>query len=249
MKAFTLCLAALLCLSLAAEAGEPPIKIVLVGDALCAQKRDDLRPETGWGEKLGGFFKDNVTIVNLGANGSSTKSYRNDGRWSKAIGQIGRGDFVLIQFGHSDEQKDNPKRYTPVEDYAANLSRYVEEIRRKGATPVILTSFVRRKFDKEGNLVDTHGMYPLAARKVASQSDVPLLDMQKESAKFVGNYGQEESKELYMWVSKSDYPHLAKDKKDNVHTSELGAEKFAELVAKAIKKQKIKPLASYLKEH
>ena len=77
--------------------------------------------------------------------------------------------------------------------------------------------------------------------------DVPLLDMQKASAKFVGNYGVEESKELYMWVSKADYPHLSKDQKDNVHTCELGAEKFAELIVKEIKKEKIKPLVSFLK--
>ena len=247
MKTLILCLAAIFYFVSPGATSEPALRIVLVGDASCAQKRDDLRPQTGWGEKLGAFFKDNVTIVNLGANGCSTKSYRTEGRWRKAIEQIGQGDIVFIQFGHSDEQKNNPKRYTPLDDYAKNLTQYVEEIRQKGATPVILTPFVRRKFDAEGNLVDTHGRYPQAARNVASKMDVPLLDMQKASAKFVGNYGVEESKELYMWVSKADYPHLSKDQKDNVHTCELGAEKFAELIVKEIKKEKIKPLVSFLK--
>src|SRR3954447_14967760 len=117
-----------------------PITIFMAGDSTMAIKQPDKRPETGWGEMLGKYFKDGTAkIDNRAMNGRSTKSFISEGRWQAIINDVQKGDYVLIQFGHNDESKDKGERYTPLEDYRNNLTRFVEEVRAKGANPVLLT--------------------------------------------------------------------------------------------------------------
>ena len=42
---------------------------------------------------------------------------------------------------------------------------------------MLMTPVARRKFDKDGKLVDTHGEYPDIVRAVAKEQKVPLIDM------------------------------------------------------------------------
>ena len=224
-----------------------PVTIFLVGDSTCANKTAKARPETGWGEKLGDFFTDKVRIANHAVNGRSTKSFRSEGRWDEMAAQVRKGDFIFIQFGHNDQKLEDPKRGTTPDEYAENLRRYVEEAWDLGANPVILTSVVRRRFDSDGKLIPSLGEYPAAARRVAKEMNVPLIDMEQKTARLVQEYGEEESKKLYMYVSREDYPNLEKDKKDGTHTCELGAVKFAGLVAEGIRELELRPLILYLK--
>jgi lysophospholipase L1-like esterase len=77
------------------------------------------------------------------------------------------GDWLLIQFGHNDQKANWPQTYveaaTTYRDY---LKVYIGEARRRGATPVLVTSMHRRKFDAAGKIVNTHGDYPEAVRDV-----------------------------------------------------------------------------------
>lgn len=82
---------------------------------------------------------------------------------------------MFIQFGHNDEKFQDSTRFTdPFTSYKKNLELFVRETRQKGATPILFTSIVRRKFEN-GLLKDTHGDYPVATRLVASQMNVPLI--------------------------------------------------------------------------
>ena len=82
-------------------------------------------------------------MVNLALNGRSSKSFRDEGAWAKVMAE--KPNFVLIQFGHNDVAGKGPERETdPATSYRANLERYVEEVRAAGATPVLVTSIVRR---------------------------------------------------------------------------------------------------------
>lgn len=225
----------------------PQFKIFLVGASTCANKKDEVRPETGWGEKFQAFFKANVTIDNRALNGRSTKSFRNEGHWDKMMKELKTGDWVFIQFGHNDQKLDRPAVGTTIAEYKENLSRYIDEVRSKGATPVVLTSIVRRAF-KNGELTDTHGEYPDAVIEVANAKKCEYIDMEKKSHDLVVSYGVEKSKQLYFWATKQEFPHLANDKKDNTHFSDYGAQKMAELVIEGVRALKDKSLSLQLKD-
>ncbi len=57
------------------------ITIYLAGDSTMAQKLPGKRPETGWGEMLGKFFRDGKVIIeNHAQNGRSTRTPKGSGR-------------------------------------------------------------------------------------------------------------------------------------------------------------------------
>src|SRR3954469_8631960 len=135
-------------MAVAFSAQNKPITIFMAGDSTMAIKQPDKRPETGWGEMLGQYFKDGIVkIENRAVNGRSTKSFISEGRWQEIIDNLKKGDYVFIQFGHNDESKDKGERYTPPNEYRNNLVRFVGEVKSRGGNPILLTPVMRRKFD------------------------------------------------------------------------------------------------------
>src|SRR4030088_976750 len=99
-----------LCLSVFLQVsafGKEPIIIYLAGDSTMAQKLPEKRPETGWGEALQSFFKeDKVKVENLAQNGRSTKTFIAENRWRDLVSRLKKGDYVFIEFGHNDGAKE-----------------------------------------------------------------------------------------------------------------------------------------------
>ncbi|HJS52773.1 MAG TPA: rhamnogalacturonan acetylesterase [Pyrinomonadaceae bacterium] len=237
----------ILLFSIAAFAQDTPVTIFLAGDSTMAAKLREKRPETGWGEMLGQHFKDGtVRIENRAMNGRSTKTFISEGRWQKIIDDVKKGDFVFVQFGHNDESKDKGERYTPPEDYKKNLIRFVNEVRAKGGTPVLLTPVMRRRFDKDGKFYDTHGEYPGIVHDVARELGAPLIDMHKLSEAVIVKYGVEDSKKLFLQLKPGENANYPKGIEDNTHFSPLGAEEMAKLVVAGIGNAKLN-LRKYLK--
>lgn len=222
--------------------------IFLAGDSTMAPKLAEKRPETGWGEMLGAHFQDGkVRIENRAMNGRSSKTFISEGRWQKIIDDLKKGDFVFVQFGHNDSSKDKGERYTPPEDYKKNLIKFIDEVRSKGGTPVLLTPVMRRRFDKDGKFYDTHGEYPGIVRTVAHEYKTPLIDMHKTSEGVIVNYGVEGSKKLFLQLKPGENTNYPNGVEDNTHFSPLGAEEMAKLAVVAIRENKLK-LAKYLKK-
>src|SRR5215831_13096778 len=162
--------AAALVTSLCAAQGRRPPHVHMAGDSTMADKpTDPPNPEHGWGQLLPKFFKDPAMIVNLAANGRSTRSFITEGRWQKLIDAIQPGDWVIIQFAHNDE-KIFPSAQGEFQD---NLRRFVGDVRAKKANPILATPCARRSFDDSGKLVETHGDYPDAVRAVAQETRTP----------------------------------------------------------------------------
>ena len=166
-----------------AQTPDPPpfkaTKIILVGDSTTAVR-------SGWG---GAFcatrVTSNVACVNLGRGGRSTKTYRAEGSWTLALGEMKAGAFaetyVLIQFGHNDAY-GRAERMTDLKtEFPANLKRYVEEARAAGAVPVLVTPLSRRQF-KDGKLVDDLFPWAQAVRAVAAETGTPLVELNARSA-------------------------------------------------------------------
>jgi len=233
--------------SAAAFAQRSPVTIVLAGDSTMAAKLPDKRPETGWGEMLGGHFKDGaVRVENRAMNGRSTKTFISEGRWQEIIDDLKKGDFVFVQFGHNDESKDKGERYTPPEDYKKNLVRFVEEVRAKGGNPVLMTPVMRRRFDKDGKFYDTHGEYPGIVREVAKELRAPLIDMHRSSEVIIVKYSVEGSRKLFLQLKPGENANYPNGIEDNTHFSPLGAEEMAQLVVDGIRANKLK-LSKYLR--
>lgn len=211
------------------------INVYTIGDSTMANKDTAVYPETGWCQVLDEFFDDQVEVHNYAVNGRSTKSFIDEGRWQTVLDNLKSGDYVFIQFGHNDEKIKDTTRYTePFGSYTDNLTKFVTESREKGAIPVLLTPIVRRKFDKNGKLIDTHDDYPVAVRKLAQKMDVPLIDLQKLTENMVQSMGDEKSKALYLWTAPDR--NFPEGRKDDTHLNVEGARKVAAMATEALKK-------------
>ena len=221
------------------------ITVYTIGDSTMANKKAEVYPETGWGQQFQNYFDSKVRVSNHAVNGRSTKSFIDEGRWKAVCDSLKRGDYVFIQFGHNDEKVDKPAVYTdPETSYRQNLEKYISETRAKGATPVLLTPIVRRKFDESGKLVDTHGKYPGAVREVAANLKVKLIDMQVLTHALISSLGDEPSKKMYLWTAPDlKFPD---GRKDDTHLTVEGAKTFAVLVAEELKKVNL-PLSRHVK--
>ncbi|WP_298493830.1 rhamnogalacturonan acetylesterase [uncultured Algibacter sp.] len=213
------------------EKEQTKVSIYTIGDSTMADKPNpDENPERGWCQLLPKFLNKNVVVKNHAVNGRSTRSFIAEKRWDSVYNQLQKGDYVFIQFGHNDQKIKDPKRYTnPHTAYRNNLIKFIKNTREKNAIPVLFTSIVRRKFNEEGVLVDTHGAYPLEMRLVAQEYNVPLIDLQYLTEQLEENYGVEVSKKLHLHYALNEIAYYPKGKEDNTHLSVLGATEVAKL--------------------
>lgn len=218
-----------------------PVTIFLAGDSTMAAKLPEKRPETGWGERLGQHFKlGTVKVDNRAANGRSTKTFISEGRWQAILTDLKKGDHVFIQFGHNDQSKDKGERYTPPEDFKKNLAGFIDDVRAKGAIPILMTPVVRRRFDKDGKFYDAHGEYPDLTRSVAKDKKAVLIDMQRVTEKLVIEYGVDGSRKLFLQLKPGEDPNYPNGVDDNTHFSPTGAEEVAKLAVSEITKSRLK---------
>lgn len=229
--------AALLILLLAATSFAPPqkkIKIYLIGDSTMSIKSPSAYPETGWGMPFTYFYDSTVVIDNRAKNGRSTRTFISENLWQPVADQLQEGDYVFMQFGHNDEVKEKTDRYTSPADYKKNLTRFITETRNKKAIPVVLTPVARRKFDKDGKVMETHAEYSELVRQVAKELSVPLIDLDAKSQALYQTMGDENSKLLFLQLVPGEHPNYPEGKNDNTHFNELGARKIAQIVLSEI---------------
>jgi DNA sulfur modification protein DndE len=228
-------------------APEKKVTIFLIGDSTMANKPLDENPERGWGQLFPDYMTDEVEIQNHAVNGRSTKSFINEHRWDTVMSRLKPGDYVMIQFGHNDQKVEDSTRSAPAHTlYKENLIRFVNDVRSKGANPVLITPVMRRKFDDAGKFVDQHGDYPGVVKEVATAMNVPLIDLHKSSEALIVKEGIENSKRLFLNIPANHFKNYKGKGEDNTHFSEYGASSMASLVCQSIKDQNL-ALTKYLK--
>lgn len=222
------------------------IKIFIAGDSTASIKEKSKYPETGWGEAFRFFLKKNVELRNYAVNGRSTKSFITDGLLDKISNEISAGDFLLIQFGHNDEKIDDLTRYTdPIWEYPQNLKKYIKVARSKGATPILLTSVSRRKFNNGVFVKKNIGIYPEVMRNVAKEEAVVLIDMNQLMEEKIAEMGDNLSKKLFLHIERGVHDNYPDGIADDTHFSSFGALFTAyQLYLKLLDT----PLSSYLNE-
>lgn len=249
----------------------PALTIFMIGDSTMANKSiANGNLERGWGMVLQGFFTDRVVVDNHAVNGRSSKSFIDEGRWDKVLEKMKKGDYVFIQFGHNDE-KPQPDRHTDVgSTFDANLERFVTETRERGGIPVLFNCVVRRNFQSEAKLgdddeklrnsvyegetnvgdvlIDTHGEYAKAPRRVAERLHVPFVDANAITHNLEQSLGAEKSKDLHLWLLPGQVPSHPKGRQDNTHYSVYGAHVVAGLLVDEIARQ-VPALKKYVRHY
>ncbi|OLY92116.1 rhamnogalacturonan acetylesterase [Cnuella takakiae] len=234
MKKYVLGVAVVLLASAFMLPPKKKIKIFLAGDSTISIKETKAHPETGWGMPFVYFWDSTVTVVNKARNGRSTKTFVTEGIWQSILSEMQEGDYVFIQFGHNDEVKEKVNSYTTPEQYSANLTRFIQEVRDRKGKPVLLTAVSRRKFEG-GKQVETHHDYSILVRNVAKATAVSFIDLDVASQQLYQQVGEEPSRMLFLQLQPGEHPNYPDGKVDNTHFSELGARLVAQIVLKEIR--------------
>lgn len=205
-----------------------------MGDSIMQYNDCKTFPQTGWVQILPLFFPRDTVFLNFARNGRSTKSFISDGRFVEVCNAVQNGDFILIQFGHNDEKIADPSRYTSPEkggEYRKNLAFFVEELRKRGAYPILLTPVARRKFVSENKMEDTHGAYPEAIKETAAELNVPCIDINAFTFKYFEQKGLAATRSFFMSFDANIYDNFPAGKDDNSHLRVDGAFAVSKIAA------------------
>lgn len=223
-----------------------PVRVYIAGDSTASTYVSSLAPRAGWGQALPVFLTSNAVAVNMAQSGASSKSFIDQGRLDRILALINRGDYLLISFGHNDEKREDPARYTePSTTYKSYLSQHIDKSRAKGAIPVLVTSVERRHFGSTGTISPSHGAYPAAMRQLAAAKGVPLIDLTASSTALWNRAGVEGTKKYFMHLPAGQYPNYPDGIQDNTHFQAFGAIEVARLVATALRNQRVLPSADF----
>ncbi|PIB35585.1 GDSL family lipase [Reichenbachiella sp. 5M10] len=245
-----------LVLGLTAAVRQPKtVTVYLIGDSTMADynlyEGDYMTtryPLTGWGQVFQPFFvsdslslvrglisADSVRIDDRARGGRSTRTFFQEGRWRGVYESLQQEDVVLMQFGHNDAAVDKTERYVDVEGYKEFLRLYISQTLAKGAIPVVLTPVARNYPWENEHLENVHGDYPQAAKDVAAEYGVELIDLNQLSMDAFSSKGKVYVTENYfMNLSAGQYGNYPEGKSDNTHFQPEGAQAVAQLVFDAL---------------
>jgi len=210
-------------------------RIVTLGDSTMQFNNHTKFPQTGWPQALVRFLRDDINILNLAKNGRNTKSFIEQGLFSEALKYIDESDLVLIEFGHNDLKIQDPLRHTTAYGtYQDNLRFMVNEIKKKKAEVILLTSITERKFEN-GVLLNTLGEYPQALKSVAAELGVVCIDLFEKTREVVNKEGEEKSKRFYMNFEPGLYDNKLEGSEDDTHLRYDGAFMVANCFYKEMK--------------
>jgi len=230
------------------------VKVYLIGDStmtdysLEADFQTKRYPLTGWGQVFQPFMQrdslikvkqlikaDSVVVDDRAKGGRSTRTFFEEGRWAEVYKALRKNDVVMMQFGHNDASKEKTERYVTIQGYKEYLRLYVNQTRQKGGIPVILTPVARNYPWQEEKLTNVHGEYPQAAKEVANELQVALIDLNQLSMDAFSAKGQAYvSQNYFMNLPAGVYPAYPDGQKDNTHFQPEGAKAVAGLVFRAM---------------
>jgi len=228
-------------LSCALPLADKKTKVWLIGDSTMCTYDASRAPLAGWGMPFVYFFDSSIAIDNRAKGGRSTRTFLSEGKWKPIADSMQPGDYVLMQFGHNDEAKEEryKDRYTTVADYKINLNRFIAETRARQAHPVLITPVTRMRFDKAGNMEETHKEYSAAVWEVGAATKTPVIDLDKKSRELLQQLGPQNAKLLFMQLDSLEHPNYPSGSRDNTHFNEYGARLMAQLVLSEIKQLKL----------
>lgn len=231
----------------------------IIGDSTVRNGRGDGgNGQWGWGDQISGYFDTSkINVVNRAMGGRSSRTfYTEEGRWKAVRGEIKKGDFVIMQFGHNDggavndatraraslkgtgeetQEIDNmlTKQHETVHTFGWYLRQYVREAKEKGATPIVC-SLIPRKIWNAGKVARASSDYGKWAADVAKAENVSFVDLNEIIAQRYETLGEEKVAPLFA--------------DEHTHTTLEGAKINAEAVIAGLNGLKNNPLQNVLSE-
>jgi len=197
------------------------VKIVLVGDSTVATGG-------GWGPGFCAVLTPNVTCIDDALNGRSSKSFIDEGAWKKALDE--HGDYYLIQFGHNDQKPDSARHTDAEGSFKEYLQRYIDDVQKIGAVPVLVTSLSRRTM-KDGKVVEDLKEYATATREVGAKNFVTVVDLNSISTSMLNRMTQEEADKFNAVGQEKERLAVGKSTTDRTHLNPHGQKTFGRIVA------------------
>ena len=226
------------------ETADEAITVFLTGDSTVTDQATE--PYGTWGQQLGRWFDAPVVIANHAESGQTVKAFRFQRRWDKVMEQMQPGDYVFLQFGHNDLNKNGHDAMWAMDDRAGDwinthadaltdykwlLAAYAVEVIRRGGIPVIVSPMT--KMDRRTGLVNIAGMgdYPQGAREAAELAGCAFIDLNAMSIEVVEALGTEHSPAAYV---------------DGLHTNTYGGYLLSRCMVEGIRKAGL-GLAQYIR--
>lgn len=175
----------------------------------------------GWAQFLPFFLNNKASVSNHAHSGLTTESFRKEGHNAIIQKIIKTGDYFLLQFGHNDQKLSH---LTANVGYKDNVITYIDEVRAKGAIPILVTPLCRNSWKGiDGTYNDLLEDYSRVIIDIGKEKNVAVIDLHKDSYNFITTVGLEDGKRYF-------FPG------DFTHTNDFGAYKMASFVAKGFLK-------------
>jgi lysophospholipase L1-like esterase len=210
--------------------------VFLAGNSTVVNQDDE--PWAAWGQMLPRFFELGVAVANHAESGLSLASFLSSHRLEKVLSVLKPGDYLFVEFGHNDQKEHGPND-GPYLAYTERLKLFVNEARKKGGIPVLVTSTSRRSFGADGKIANSLGDFPAAVRQVAQQENVPLIDLNNLTTSLYEAIGEEETKKIFVHYPANSYPGQTQALADNTHFNPYGAYEVARCVVEGMRTAKL----------
>ncbi|MBW4889132.1 rhamnogalacturonan acetylesterase [Mucilaginibacter sp. HMF5004] len=210
------------------------ITVYLAGNSTVVDQDDE--PWASWGQMVTRFFKPGVAISDHAESGLTLASFKGSHRLDKVLSTAKAGDYLFVEFGHNDQKEKGPNAGA-WKAYTESFKYFIAQAKAKGMISVVVTSTSRRAFsDTTGKVVNTLGDFPAAARKVAQDEGIAMIDVNAMTADFYNALGKERSTKALVHYPANTWPGQgAKPLADNTHFNPYGAYEIAKMVIEGIK--------------
>jgi len=212
---------------------EDAVTIYLAGNSTVVDQDDD--PWASWGQMFPRFLKPGIAVANHAESGLSLGSFISGNRLKKVLSTMKPGDYLFIEFGHNDMKEKGPDDGA-YKSYSERMWLFVNEVRKKGGIPVIVSPANRRSFGDDGMITNSLGDYPAAAKKVAEELKVPFIDLNGMTKKMYEAMGPEKSKNAFVIYPANSFPWEPNVLNDNTHFNSYGAYQLAKCIIEGIRK-------------
>jgi lysophospholipase L1-like esterase len=200
----------------------------------------------GWGEPLHNHFDSGILIDNQALAGRSSRSFVEEGVLDSILNRIKPGDYLFVMFAINDSADVLPGEYNnrntkPESTHKAWTRIYINETRKRGGIPVLVTSQIKCTYDAYGRFYNSVQGYPQADRELGWEMGVPVVDLNKESIDYLtalgpipddGNPTTEQFPKGTLWYRTNPDGTM----NDYIHLCPYGANEYARLVARLVLK-------------
>lgn len=211
---------------------ENAVTVFLAGNSTVVDQDDD--PWASWGQMFPSFLKKGIAVANHAESGLSLGSFLSSNRLKKVLSLAKPGDYLFIEFGHNNQKEKDPEDGA-YKSYSERMRSFINEFRKKGGIPVIVSPANRRSFGDDGKITNSLGDYPDAGRKVADELKVPFIDLNGMTKTLYESLGVENSKKLFVIYPENSFPWEPMALNDNTHFNSYGAYQLSKCIIEGIR--------------